>query len=140
MKLVPKNITLENVKKSTYWKLISILVWNHYSELKYQEESAIEITEDWYGKCSSGGSYASKWDTPGYFEEGYVRTLNAIVIKFTRSDYVTYIYIDTTGNISCFGIYTDEEKGKSKSPHYEGSQKNLDITNWMIENNFIDIK
>lgn len=141
MKLIAKNITLENVKLSTYWNLIAILVWNHYSEERYQEESAIEITEDWYGKCSSGGSYSDFWNDPNHFEEGHVRTLNAIVIKFTRSDYETYIYIYVDGNINCFGFYTKrDEQGNLKSPHYEGRDRNLDLTNWMMENSFIDVE
>lgn len=134
MKLITKNITLESVKKSKYWDLIASLVWNHYSEKRYQDESAIEMKEDWFGKALNGSTHSSKWDDPNYSEEGYVRTLNAIVIKFTRTDYVTYIYIHADGNIYCFGKYTDEEKNK-KSPNY--NYRNLDLTNWMIENNLI---
>lgn len=139
MKLVAKNITLENVKKSKYWDLISILVWNHYSEEKYQDESAIEITENWYGKFSGGSSHSDKWNSPDYCEEGCVRTLGSIVITFTRSDYVTYIYIHVNGDISCFGQYVSAEK-ESKSPHYDGAQRNLTVTNWMMENNFIVVE
>jgi len=136
MKLIPQNITLENVKKSDYWNLISILVWNHYSEEKYQDDSKIEIKEDWYGKCNSGGSYSSYWDDPSHSEDGYVRTLKSISIIFKRSDYDTYIHVNTDGNIYCYGIYHDREQG---APDYGGAQRNLEITNWMIKNNFITI-
>jgi hypothetical protein len=57
MKLRPKNITLENVRKSNYWDLIASLVWNHYSEKEFQDESRIEITENWYGKGNDGDKY-----------------------------------------------------------------------------------
>ena len=137
MKLIPNNITLENVKKSKYWDLISILVWNHYSEKKYQDESCIEITEDWCGKFDGGSSHTHKWDDPNYSEEGYVRTLNAIVITFKRSDYITHIYIYCErGNINTFGSYIEKS---NKYPHYEGSKRNIDITNWMLENNLIKL-
>lgn len=140
MKLKARNITLENVKKSNYWKLISILVWNHYSEKRFQEESKIDIKEDWYGKCNNGGSYAQRWNNPNFSEEGYVRTLNSIVITFTRNDYITYIYIHVDGNIHCFGKYTNKKDIEEyKRPNYTGAERNLDITNWLLENNFISI-
>lgn len=135
MKLVAQNITLENVKKSDYWNLISILVWNHYSELEHQEESKIKIEESWFGKFPGGGSYSNKWNDPNYSEEGSVRTLNAIVITFEREDYTTYIYLYVDGNINCFGMYSD--KSLKKTPHYEGLRRNLDITNWLMKNNFV---
>ena len=47
MKLIPKNINLESIKKSKYWDLIAILVWNHYSEKQYQDESMIEFEENY---------------------------------------------------------------------------------------------
>lgn len=137
MKLIPQNITLENVKKSDYWNLIAILIWNHYSEKKYQDDSSIKIEEDWYGKCNSGGNYSIYWNDPNHFEEGYIRTLDSIKITFKRSDYITYIYIHCDGNINIFGLYSD--KSKESSPYFQGSQRNLDITNWMIKNNFINI-
>ena len=141
MKLIPKNITLDYIKNSTYWKLISILVWNHYSEEKYQDESAILIEESWYGKASNSGSYAKKWDAPDYSEKGYIRTLKSIVITFTRTDYITYIYIGVDGNIYCFGQYTDKKDvAEYKRPNYNGAQRNLAITNWMIENDLICIE
>ena len=127
MKLVAQNITLENVKKSDYWNLISILVWNHYSELEHQEESKIKIEESWFGKFPGGGSYSYKWNDPNYSEEGSVRTLNAIVITLEREDYTTYIYLYVDGNINCFGMYSD--KSLKKTPHYEELSRNLDITN-----------
>ena len=135
MKLVAQNITLENVKKSDYWNLISILVWNHYSELEHQEESKIKIEESWFGKFPGGGSYSYKWNDPNYSEEGSVRTLNAIVITFAREDYTTYIYLYVDGNINCFGMYSD--KSVKNVPHYEGLRRNLDITNWLMKNNFV---
>ena len=135
MKLVAQNITLENVKKSDYWNLISILVWNHYSELEHQEESKIKIEESWFGKFPGGGSYSYKWNDPNYSEEGSVRTLNAIVITFAREDYTTYIYLYVDGNINCFGMYSD--KSVKKVPYYGGLRRNLDITNWLMKNNFV---
>ena len=135
MKLVAQNITLENVKKSDYWNLISILVWNHYSELEHQEESKIKIEESWFGKFPGGGSYSYKWNDPNYSEEGSVRTLNAIVITLEREDYTTYIYLYVDGNINCFGMYSD--KSVKKVPYYKGLRRNLDITNWLMKNNFV---
>ena len=135
MKLVAQNITLENVKKSDYWNLISILVWNHYSELEHQEESKIKIEESWFGKFPGGGSYSYKWNDPNYSEEGSVRTLNAIVITFAREDYTTYIYLYVDGNINCFGMYSD--KSVKNVPRYKGLSRNLDITNWLMKNNFV---
>lgn len=140
MKLQANNITLENVKKSKYWDLIAILVWNHYSEEKYQDETAIKITEKWYGKFPGGSTHSSRWDDPNYSEKDCVRTLDSILITFTRSDYTTYIYIHANGNIHCFGKYIDNDEYESKRPNYMGAQRNLDITNWLIENNFITIK
>lgn len=135
MKLVSKNITLENVKKSNYWDLISILVWNHYSEKKYQEESNIEIKELWCGIGNGGSSHSDKWSDSSYTEEGYKRTLQAIVITFKRSDYMTYIYINTHGNIDCIGSYVNDIN--RAGPKYY--TPNLKITNWMISNGFIEI-
>ena len=135
MELVAHNITLENVKNSDYWNLISILVWDHYSEIEHQDESKIKIKESWFGKFPGGGSYSNKWNDPNYSEEGSVRTLNAIVITFEREDYTTYIYLYVDGNINCFGMYSD--KSLKKTPHYEGLSRNLDITNWLMKNNFV---
>lgn len=135
MELVAHNITLENVKNSDYWNLISILVWDHYSEIEHQDESKIKIQESWCGKFPGGSSYSSKWDDPNYSEEGSVRTLNAIVITFEREDYKTYIYLYVDGNINCFGMYSD--KSVEKAPHYGGMRRNLDITNWLMKNNFV---
>jgi len=87
MKLIPQNITLENVKKSDYWNLISILVWNHYSEEKYQDDSKIEIKEDWYGKCNSGGSYSSYWDDPSHSKE--VTTIHTFMLTQMETFIVT---------------------------------------------------
>lgn len=141
MKLIPKNITLENVKKSNYWDLIAILVWNHYTEKHYQDESKITMEESWYGKgenCLSSSSYSSLWNNPNYTEKGFIRTLRTVRIIFERSDYITYININSiNGNVSCYGIYTN--KDCTKQPYYAGIQSNLDIVNWMIENNFIEI-
>lgn len=139
MKLILKNITLENIKNSNYWGLISILVWNHYSEKELQNESDIEIEENWYGKFPGGGSFSDKWNDPNYSEKEGIRTLRSIVIIFKRIDYITYIHINTNGNINCFGVYTDKDIKDNKQPNYHGSQRNLDITNWLIENNLISI-
>jgi len=70
LKSIKENITLENVKKSNYWDLISILVWNHYSDKEYQEEDKIEITESWYGKTHGGSSHSSDWNNTNYQQEG----------------------------------------------------------------------
>lgn len=138
LKPIKKNITLENVKKSDYWNLISILVWNHYSETRFQDESKIEITESWYGKGKSSEAFGKNWDDPNYTEKGYKRTLKAICITFTRSDYVTTIYINNNGNINAFGTYSD--KSKKSIPSLTGTQRNLDVTNWMIKNKFVKFK
>jgi hypothetical protein len=140
MKLIPieKNINLENVKKSNYWDLIAILVWNHYSDVKYQEEDKIEIVESWYGKKKGGSSYNSYWNNPNHTEEGYIRTLGSINITFSRSDFITIITISVSGNISCHGYYTD--KNETKSPYYYTAQRNMDKTNWLLQNNFVTIE
>ena len=137
MKLVGKNITLENVKESKYWDLIAILVWNHYSEERYQDNSCIEIKEQWCGISNIGSLHSNLWNNPDFKEDGFIRTLNYIEIKFKRSDYITYININTDGNIHCFGFYTD--KKNEKTPNYHNAQRNLDITNWMLDNGFIEI-
>lgn len=137
---IKENITLENVKKSKYWDLISILVWNHYAEKKFQDESMIEIKESYCGKSINGSSimFSSDWNNPDYTEDGYERTLNAIKIIFTRSDYITYISITTNGRVHTNGIYTD--KTKTTQPHYSGAQRSIDITNWLLENKFVEYK
>ena len=137
MKLTAKNITLENVKKSKYWDLIAILIWNHYSEERYQDNSCIEIEETYYGKGNGVSSWGACWDNPEYKDERFERTLDSVIIIFKRDDYITYIYIHTDGNIKCFGEYTDKEK--SRPPYYSGGQRSLDITNWMLDNGFIEI-
>ena len=141
MELISQNITLENVKKSDYWNLIAILVWNHYSEKQYQDESMIEFEENYRGVSNGCSSYGKKWDDPNYTEPGLTRELSSILIIFKRTDYVTYIFIHIDGNITCFGKYINclTEEKKNKSPNYAGSQRNLSITNWMIENNFINV-
>ena len=141
MKLIAKNITLENIKKSKYWDLIAILVWNHYSEKQYQNESMIEFEENYKGVSNDCISYSKKLDDPNYTEPGLTRELSSILIIFKRTDYVTYIFIHIDGNITCFGKYVNclTEEKKNKSPNYTGSQRNLNITNWMIENNFINV-
>lgn len=140
MKLTAKNITLENVRKSNYWKLISILVWNHYTEKEHQDENAITIKEQW---CGTGGGFTSlndNWDNPNYSEPGLIRQLECIKIIFKRHDYITHIYIHASGNIDCFGLYTDTDKTINECPYYYGSKRNLDITNWMLENSFLTIE
>lgn len=134
---IKENITLENIRKSNYWDLIAMLVWNHYSEEKYQDESAITITEKWYGKCIGGSSHSSEWNNFNYFIKGYVRTLMSIQIKFTRSDYITYIDITTDGNIYCHGYYTN--KNEDGYPNYSTACRNINKTNWLFENNLVNI-
>lgn len=139
MKLVPNNITLEKVKNSNLWELIALIVWNHYREERYQEENMIAVSEDWCGKSAEGGtiSYSSDWNNPEHAENNLIRTLQSIQIKFTRTDYVVYISIKIdTGNISVFGIYTDKEN--KKNPHFYYG--NIDVTNWMLENNLLKIE
>ena len=139
MKLQAFNITLENVKKSNYWDLIAILVWNHYSEKHYQDESKITIEEVWYGKDinGSGCEMSSQWNNPNHTREGCVRTLHSIKIIFTRNDYTTHININVNGNISCYGFYSKNDD--DKYPNYHGAQRNLDITNWMLDNHFLQL-
>lgn len=133
---IKENITLENVKKSNYWDLIAILIWNHYSEKRFQDESKIEITESWYGKRGDSSSYFSKdWDNPDYTEEGYERALYGVKIIFTRSDYITHIMLTTSGNIYTGGYYVD--KSKTSQPIFSGSQRAMDIVNWQLQNNFV---
>ena len=141
MKIVANNITLESVKQSKYWDLIAILVWNHYSEEKYQDESMIEFEENYYGFSEGVSSHSKNWNDSNYTEFGLIRKLSNILITFKRSDYITYIFIHTNGNISCFGKYINclTEEKKDKSPNYSGAQKNLNITNWMIENKLCEI-
>ena len=66
MKLQAKNINLESIKKSNYWDLIAILVWNHYSEKSYQDESMIRIEENYYGYSENVTSHNIKWNNPNY--------------------------------------------------------------------------
>lgn len=135
-----ENITLENVKKSNYWELIALIVWNHYREKKYQNEKDIIISENYYGKHPTNGSrsYCSDWASPSYTEKDYIRTLGSIVIQFERSDYTTYIYLSVeTGNVSYFGIYKD--KTETRSPQYTGAST-IQVMNWMLEHEFIKAK
>ncbi len=72
---VTNKLTLENVKKSNYWDLISYIVWNHYSETRYQDETLIEIKENWYGKGENGNSsHNNYWNNADYTELNYKRT------------------------------------------------------------------
>ncbi len=132
MKIIPNNITLEKVKKSNYWELIAILIWGHYNEPKFQDENAIIISEKWYGKHKEGnGSYhTSDWNNPDFKVDDYIRTLYAIMITFTRKDYISHIYINVeTGNVYAISSL----KGVSFST------PNVDITNWMLENNLLKV-
>ena len=139
MKLQANNITLENVKKSNYWDLIAIIVWNHYSEKPFQDESKITIEESWYGKGinDNSTSHSNNWNNPNYTVKGFIRSLRTIRIILTRNDYITHININVNGNVSCYGIYIDENK--AKTPYYAGAQSTLDITNWMLKNNFLQL-
>ena len=139
IKAITENITLENVKKSNYWELIAILVWNHYREEKYKDESQVEITESWYGQAMDheGSSHSTSWDNPDHKEKGYIRKLGSIDIKLTRTDYVTYICINTkNGNINCFGSYTDREK--KVSPNYRNNNQ-IDVINWLLKHSFVEL-
>lgn len=138
-KLIAKEITLENIKKSNYWELIAILVWNHYSDLEYQNESSLDFSENWYGEGedNQSSSNSSLWNDPLHSEIGYTRKLLSIKITLKRPDYISYIHIYTSGRIYCLGRYTDENK--KCRPNYSGNSRNLDLTNWLFQNNFITI-
>jgi len=138
MKLIPNNITLDNIKKSNYWDLISILIWNHYSETRYQDESMIEISEQWYGQGEKGSSsHNNSWNNPNHKEKDFERTLGYILIKFKRSDYESSIFINVrNGNIQLYAVYVD--KTIKKSPYfYYGT---TDVINWMLENNLLKLE
>jgi len=134
-----KNINLENVKNSNYWKLISLLVWNHYIEPEYQNEDQIQITEVWRGENSDGSvtSCNQYWADPNYSEKYLTRTLSSVKITITRPDYVTYIYIGVDASIRIYGKYTIENKSISQ-PQYKHSFT-LDVINWLLENKFIEV-
>jgi len=139
MLLATQNITLENVKKSNYWDLIAHIVWNHYSESKFQDESMVEIKEDWCGVShnKSSKSMGSQWDNPEYIEDGYIRTLNSIEIIFKRSDYTTWINIMINdGSVHYFTIYND--KSNHSTPQFYPN--NIDVVNWCISNGFLTFK
>lgn len=137
MKLIAtKNITLENVKKSNYWELIALVVWNHYREKKYQDESKVQIIEQWYGKSNGCSSHSDQWNNPNYSENKFVRTLDKIKIIFTRSDYTTFIGIDVeTGNVSYYAIFND--KNNDRTPNLY--PQSIDLMNWMLEHDFIQL-
>ena len=138
MKLVPNNITLERVKNSNYWELIARIVWNHYREERYQDNSMVSFQEEWYGKQENGSSNSDDWNNPDYTEKDYVRTLGDIKITFTRTDYVTHIYINVeTGNIMYFGVYTDKEKTNQPCHH---SAQAVQLMNWMLEHNLLSVE
>ena len=130
-------ITLRSVKRSKYWDLISILVWSHYSEAKFQDPKMIKIKEVWYGKTSSGGSYSRNWDEPDYKADGCERTLSGIEIEFTRSDYTTHIRIDReTGAVHSFGLYNNQE---AKQVNFSNGNS-LTVANWMLDHNFFKVQ
>lgn len=132
MKLVPtKNITLENVKNSDYWSLLSICVWSHLKEERFKEESRISFSEGWYGKGGPGHSrHGREWNDPNYSLEGYTRTLKKITITYKEIDKSTDIIINPeTGNISKF----------SSSVGDVGINKNVEICNWLLDNGFLTI-
>lgn len=111
------------------------MIWNHYSEAKYQDESMIAIYESWYGQGKNGSSNHSKyWDNPEHKEEGYERTLGYIQIDINRTDYESTIYINVrNGNVSIHAVYVDREI-KRQPIFYYGT---TDVTNWMLENNLL---
>ncbi len=133
--LKPNNITLERIKQSNYWDLIGIMIWNHYSEERYQDRSMIEIKESWYGQGEKGSSsHNYNWDNPNHKEEGYIRTLGNILIILKRTDYESTIFIDVkNGNINVYAVYTDREIKKQPYFYYGTT----DVTNWMLENDLL---
>lgn len=138
MKLTPTDqITLENVKKSDYWELISIIVWNHYKDKKYQDESMISFEEHWCGVSPIETSYNQKWNDPSHKELGYIRSLYCIAILLKRSDYLTRISIyKDSGNVFIVGKYTRNDI--KSSPYY--SYGTVDVCNWMLKNGFLKIE
>ena len=138
LKINTQEITLENVKKSSYWDLISYIVWSHYSEERFQDDSKITITERFYGKRSSGGSYGAVWQNPNYTQAECVRTLNAIEIQFERSDYTTYISLyveDKAPIISARAYYNEGHEKKHKEVNLTNSNY-LKVCNWMLKHKF----
>lgn len=137
MELIAKNITLENIKKSNYWDLIAILIWNHYRDEEEQDESAITMDEQWYGlnKTGSSSSHRVKWNNPSYKEPDYTRTLYSIKITFVRTDYTTYIDIKLDGTVVCIGRYSDP----TKKGYLSYSYSSLDVVNWLCKNDFISV-
>lgn len=133
---ISNNISLENLRSSDYWKLVSIVVWNHYSEEKFQNDGDIDLKEVWYGKSIEGRSsnHSESWDSEDYSLDGYVRSLHAVRVILRRLDYCTYINILHTGDVTVFGKYNDH---RSKSPSY--SYSGLKVTNWMLENGFLKV-
>ena len=96
----------------------------------------VEIYEQWYGKTKYSSSNTTFWNDPEYKNGDYVRTLQYILITFTRTDYITYIHINVeSGNIFYFGIYTN--KNNESHPNYYAQP--IDLMNWMLENNFIEL-
>ena len=139
MKLIPNNITLENVKKANLWELIAIIVWNHYREARFQEENMIEVSENWCGKTAYGNStsFSNDWDNPEFTEKDFIRTLHSIDIKFTRSDYIVYIFIHVSdGNVNVYSKYTDKTNEKEPKLYFGTT----DVTNWLLENDLLKVE
>lgn len=135
---VNKNeLTLENVKKSNYWDLIALIVWGHYTDQKFQEDSKITISEKWYGvgECGANSYHTDEWNNPDFKKDGFVRTLQSIKIHFERNDYNTHIGLDLSGTINYFALSNETHKTVNLQNY-----NSLAITNWMLENNFFEIK
>jgi hypothetical protein len=136
-----EKITLSNVKKSNYWDLLALIVWNHYSEERFQDESMVDISEQWHGLADDGnGSYSSShWQNKNHTQEGYTRTLESIQIKLTRSDYIARINLTIGSGAVHFYAHSvlEEENFKHRRLNVYNS---LAITNWMLTNEFFKIE
>lgn len=138
IKVNKSQITLENVRNSDYWGLISLIVWNHYSEKKHQEGYKISFEEEWYGKATnnSGSQHSENWKNPSYTVPNYIRTMSGITIRFEREDYSVRIKLSCeSGCIHSSGRYNVKEtgeRGRLKLQTYNIMQ----ISNWMLKHNF----
>lgn len=137
LQVIEESYTIEHVLDSDYWGLIAILIWEHYSEKNRQDPNKITVTEKWYGKASWGSSHNSNWQDPNHTEKDYTRTLSGIIITFKGSDYTAHIKLSVSGNVATNAYYNS--KNEDAKPFFYGPERNLDITNWLINNNFIKI-
>jgi len=130
-------ITLKNVKKSDYWNLIALIVWNHFSEKTFQNENLIQITEEWFGVSKDGKYYLTgpQWNSRTYTFKDFKRTLCCIKLTLTRHNYTVYIKIYTDGNITHSAQYN--QVSTPYTPQFY--PKALDLMNWCIKNNFLNL-